>query len=481
MLPATAPTPYGCAISRAAADDPEYDKRLDEAGRDSKKLWRLYEWCISTDRDKEGKSVLRRLVKADPDHQEARDLLGHVRHEGEWFTSQKKLDAHIKKQRDKEAKARGWVKYKGEWADPADVIFLKQGLVKIPETGEWITKEDRRRMDEGWSRQDLTWVSPDEVENISKGLWKIDDQWVPLEEANRLNAEFGRWWRIPSEELHVWSKADREVALEAQVQGELALRDMERFFGVSPSKPLKVAILRSQEQYDRFAMGNEEFERPPASGTDLFTIHSAFFAESWFDRTGGGNRWLGAGAGYWDASTDDGNAYGPHAARLAAALSYIDYIDPSPEAVEAAVEDGPRSGFPADFWKEKRLPEWLRYGTAVYAERYFQDSKVKRGGDPHWPRKWSLENLKNKGGLRNLREVLRARLNPNAEGSLRSLIEWGLCVAYILDGENPDLAEAHREFREAFLAEEWKGKHIDALEKALEKNEAGLRSWAGLE
>ena len=131
-LAAGAPPEAAPAVA-AVADD--YKTLLKEAGNDPEKLWALYEWTLEADdRKKYRKRVLNKLVKADPDHVQAREALGHVQFEGKWFDSERALDRHMSKI----AKERGLVKYDGKWVGD---VRCGEGTCKLPGgelyTGQW--------------------------------------------------------------------------------------------------------------------------------------------------------------------------------------------------------------------------------------------------------------------------------------------------------------------------------------------------------
>ena len=112
------------------------------------------------------------------------------------------------------------------------------------------------------------------------------------------------------------------------------------------------------------------------------------------------------------------------------------------------------------------------------AERYFEDATVE---DRWWARKWSLENLKSRGGMRELSAVLACRLDPDdRDDALKLLLEAGLCVAFIVDGECAPLAEAHAAFKESLASGQVNPKFVTALTEALVAHERELRAFAGL-
>ena len=462
------------ASDDVAASDPELERRLAEAGSDVAELWKLHTSLAPA----QATRVLRAIVRLDPGNEKAREALGHVRSGERWFTSQAALERFLQSQDPEAARAKGHVEYRSLWMHPAERAIAVKGWVKDQETGQWLTPGDEKRLTEGWARQDLEWIPPEEAGHADAGLWRVDGEWLPLHEADRRHAALDSMWRIPGAEVLLLSTADREVALRAQQVMGRALADLRRVFGAEPVLPLRVALLRDEEQYDRFAFGDPDGRRPPSHAGRLHAVHSAFFAESWFPKLEGRREFMGLGVCIWDSQVPNGDLYGLHAARLAVGLSYVDALDPSPNAVKKALADGPGSGFYAAYEAEKALPAWLRFGGAVYAERYFEDTEVE---DRWWARKWSLENLQKRGGMRALSEVLDFRLDPDdRDDALKRLLEAGLVVAFVVDGECAPLDEAHAAFKESLASGKVDPRRVSALTEALVGHERELRAFAGL-
>ena len=88
----------------------------------------------------------------------------------------------------------------------------------------------------------------------------------------------------------------------------------------------------------------------------------------------------------------------------------------------------------------------------MYAERYFYDTTVGQDGDPWWARKWSLENLLALGGMRSMDAILAFQLDPeDRSDGLKLMIEAGLIVAFMVDGECAPVAEKHAELKQALV------------------------------
>jgi hypothetical protein len=238
--------------------------------------------------------------------------------------------------------------------------------------------------------------------------------------------------------------------------------------------------VRDEEQFDRFAFGDPDGRRRATHAGRLQTIDLAFFAESWFALAPNKLEFRGMGVGYWDGFLPNGDAYGVHSARFAVGLSYVEALDPSPKAVRGADAKSPKGDYYDAYQTEKHIPAWLRYGSAVYAERFFRDPGVAADGDAWWARKWSLENLKTLGALDKPSVAFTSRLDPDdRDKSRKLLLEWGMLVAFLLDGDCAPATAAHAEFKRALLRGELRPSDVTALETALINAEADVRTFAG--
>ncbi|TDJ74335.1 MAG: hypothetical protein E2O39_05070 [Planctomycetota bacterium] len=484
LLPAAPHAVLAPALVRALGDE-AYEERLARAGEDPEKLWELVIWCESTERDKEARTVLRRLVKLEPGHRRAHEKLGHVEHEDRWFPTRKKLESYLAKEKVRRAEAAGLVKFKGEWVQPEELPYLKRGLVR-DDLGLWITKREYRWLSQGYVRQDLRWIPPAEIPQIAAGLWKCGDDWLPLDEANRFHADVDHMWRIPGRNLIVRTTCDRGIALRAIREMEGACDDLARIYGREPTNSIEVTVLRSAKQYDRFAAGRAGTSVPQTDITGLAARHHAFFTEGWVDVEA--DKYEGMGASFWDDSTEIKTRYGVCSVRHAVGLSFVEALDPSPKAIERALKiashargKGPLldAAWVAVFLAEKRIPRWFRYGAASYVERYYHDNSV-GGGDPWWTRKWSTENITSSRGLDTLDTIFEFELDDAGRESKHLLNEVGLVVAFVLDGDCKPVQERHEILMETIRKGEDPRSAFQALEEAIAKADDDLLEFAGL-
>ncbi|MEM1450452.1 MAG: hypothetical protein AAGI22_15145 [Planctomycetota bacterium] len=493
---ATIPSPASPSLASASIRGSQsFDDRYRDAKDDPDALWELFEWCTEPERaqttEKEAEKVLRRLVALEPNHVRARKQLGHVREDGRWFENERAL-ARYRRVADVEAKkARGFVRFRRDYVHPDAVPFLREGLRFDPDHGMWLAARDRRRLEKGWRLQDETWIRPDDGGRVDAGEWLVDDEWMPLERAERLRSNVDRMWIVPGPYFRVHATTRRAVVARAMPEMNSAVDDLRRVFGVEPLFPLDVCLLRTEEQYDRLAVGDAEGERAPTQMRGLHVVRPAYFAESWFVPDGRRVRFAGKGVTYWNEDQEYGDLYGVHNARLAAGLAYVEAIDPSPLALMGtleAMEEGDAAAPPDDHAvrreQEKRLPQWLRWGGAVYAERFFIDHDAAADRSRTWPREWSVDNLRGLGGLAPLERVLSASVDPaDLDGARKLLIERGLVVAYLVDGGDEKVAAAHDALKAALAVRD--GGAIAAAVRGLEDVLVGQRAailrFAGLE
>jgi len=463
------------------AEDTEYAEQLQAALGDPVKLFALYEWCQSTGRVRKGQRALETLLRLQPDHEAAHAALGHGGEGGRWFPSAEDFERYRLGQTEAVASAKGHVEHKSGWLHVDERSLANKGWVKDRLTGRWLSGADRRKLAAGWARQDLAWIAPDDVARLDEGLWLVDGEWVDLETANRRHARIDSMWSVPSGDVLLHSTADRDVTLRALREMGRTIPDLNKVFGAEPVLPLEVVLLRDEEQYDRFAFGDPDGRRPLTDQGRVHVVHSAYFAESRFERVKRKFVFRGTGVCYWDSLAPNGDLFGVHAARLAVGLSYVEALDPSLKTVKKALQKGPRVGYAESYAAEKKLPAWLRWGGAVYGERFFRDTRVGADGDPWWARAWSIGEIGRRGGLRSLDEILAFALDPDDRDDAQKLqVESGLVVAFMVDGECEPVNAAHAELKRALAAGRLQPSDVAALEAAIRANEAELKAFAGL-
>ena len=480
-LSPSSPQPIEPAASLQASQDrkAEFAQKRKSAEGDVAKLWELFNWCDAYGLEAEGRSVLRAIVKLEPDNTKAHELLGEILHDGKWFANEKAIEEYKAKALAEEAKRTGKVVFKGTLVSKEDLPYLQRGLVR-DDAGNWVDAAEAQKLAEGWVRQDLEWIAPDERENIEKGLWKCGDKWLAEAEADTYHAEVTQCWRIPRARFVLYATVPRKVA-------ELAVQEMERAFdvctsllGPAPQERAVVLLLRSQDQYNRFAR-NEG--RTPVELRGLSSCYGAFLAEVWPEPHLQGKP--SAGVSFWDFTNEVGHRFGRLYSRHAAALSFVELVDGSPKALEQLkditnMREAEAAALEQAFWSEKQLPPWYREGVVSYAERYMPDSVQPPGGDVHWLRKWSVSNI---GTLDALDTIFAFQVGPDdCRQTARLMNQAGLLVAFAVDGKVAEVNAKQQAIKQALQTGNTKGlqQALKELQAAIKKNEAALRTFAGL-
>ena len=152
------------------------------------------------------------------------------------------------------------------------------------------------------------------------------------------------------------------------------------------------------------------------------------------------------------------------------------------EAVAASAGGGGQPTF-ENFWKEKKIPRWLRYGASSYCDRFSKDPEVAQGGNPWAHRDFAFSQLKEAGGMRKVEDIFAFVLDPNEPTAPRLYQEAGLLVSFLLDGtDSKKLKEKHEAFKAALHSGGAKevSKAVEDLQKELAKNEKEIKKFADL-
>jgi hypothetical protein len=257
---------------------------------------------------------------------------------------------------------------------------------------------------------------------------------------------------------------------------ELAYRELMRVFGKQPAAAVPVILLRSADEYGRFAAGDAGITPVEASGRS--SVHGAFLAEALLAFTSTGQTL--PGVAYWDSSDDRGNRFGEMLVRHAAGQSFAEALDPSPKALAKLAKNEGANGYDDLFWGEKQIPQWFRYGAAAYVERYMLDAKVAAGGNPAWRREWAVQNITSKGGLDPIDAIFKFQVGTDNANSAKLISEAGLLVAFALDGKCVEVQEKLGALKDAIKNNKDVSKAALALAEEIKKNEAKLRAFAQL-
>lgn len=133
--------------------------------------WELAEWCRAHLLIEQRTEQLELLLDIDSDHADARRILGHVQHKGEWMS------------RDEMMQQQGYVKHRNRWITTQELALIEKNatqreaeLVWYPKVRlwlGWVTGSDAQRRTEGVKNfEGLT--DPDSVPALVKSLASQD-------------------------------------------------------------------------------------------------------------------------------------------------------------------------------------------------------------------------------------------------------------------------------------------------------------------
>ena len=144
----TVPRSEIASLTRRRLVYEQYEVRRRNAADTFEGQWELAEWCRANDLRDRRQTHLRRILDFQPDHVEARRVLGYKLVEGRWLTQ------------DEIMTARGYVKYKGRYMLPQELELLVQ-------------EQKETEAEKGWYRKVRLWygwVNDARPERQNEGL-----------------------------------------------------------------------------------------------------------------------------------------------------------------------------------------------------------------------------------------------------------------------------------------------------------------------
>lgn len=467
--------------------DPEVGSRATALGADIEQLLLLARELDSTGRAAQADAVSRHVLKLDDQSEEAHLRLRHHYFDDRWFDTFQALTVYRNTEAERMLLEQGLVRFEDRWVAQSDVVWLRMGWAQ-GDNGTWIRPSDfeRRALEATYvkegrqqCKEDSQWIHPDDLGKRREGRFLCDDRWCSLEEADEYHSNIGQGWKWIGEHFVCDSTLDYDSTRWASYWADQLRPDLVRAVGILPERKPRFSVLNSIEQYNRVAGGDAALGLPPAEATGWSGLHYAFFAEAWFDLSHQPPEFRGTGVCFWDQGDEALSGYGRMAVSHAAALAYLEAIDPSWNFVSGVIDGTVTADSMVAYWEEKKIPRWLRYGIAAYCER-FAPERTTSGSDRWATRAWALENIHATGEVFPLERVIAFDLSPrDAFVAGRLIQETGLVVSFILDGKCPPVLQQHARFKAALRRGEETHEAAAGLERALLDNEAAYVRYAG--
>lgn len=413
---------------------------------DAEALFELSLWAEANGLKTDYKRLLRKVIKVDKNHRQARELLGYVEYDGRWVTK-REMERLEKKKEEAAMEAKGLRKYEGEWYPAAEVEKMEKGLFKVEVNGEekWVTRRDKERIEQGLVQYKGQWITAEEKANVDKGLFKVGDDWLTEEEANGHHASLENPWEIDGTYSNMITTCERGFGNKALVQAKKSIERSYQVIGMPmPEEFAKINLMMVRTVDDYNAIGQ-------AAQDDMDAAMSS---------------------SYGCFSFED-----PNSATYVGVVHFTVLDESQPEKNEqftqylvrhAAAEAAIRNVG----WNEE-LPRWFVTGTATYVERYwdpFNANGVKILGA------WSAQALNREGGLMKLQSFFEP-FTINRQ----TLLQSGLLISYLTHGQLPEsVSEQWEKVKGIMVTEDQKGlaKEFLRLESVLAKEEKAFQDYA---
>lgn len=445
------PAPLHAALPArpATAQDAkaELEKKLAAIDRkDAEALFGVAMWAEQNNLKTDSKRLLREVIKVNPDHAQARELLGYEKFDGKWLTK-REIEREKAKAEEAEKAAKGLKKWKDQWVPADEYEKLEKGLVKYEADGEvkWVTPEQKERLVKGMVLYDGLWMTKEDVEHRRAGEFKIGDKWLKEDEANKVHADFSNPWVLESDYCELTTTCSYEFARKAMISGDKAIERAYQIIGLplpAPADFQKVKVIMVKDIADYSQLGNQVQDATDAS---MSSVWSTFIlTDATTGRFGGVTIYEVLQQGN-DSGNDNFSLGHVRFAAAAAAVRNIELADaPSP---------------------------WFSFGIASYVERYWVAGSEK--DNQAWA-KWTLSTLMKEGGLIDLKNFF----DPFTT-SRQSILQAGAVIGYLAYGQNKPkkLEELWQKVRESFKKPKEKGLTKDFIKLETELGKSGQKEF----
>lgn len=193
-------------VDTISADESEYVKRSRSAPDTVEAHWELAEWCNQRKMRNQARLHLERILELDPNHDQARGLLGYRKKDGQWMTRDDVMDG------------RGLVAYEGRYVTRQHVELLEREKEKKVSEADWGKHLERLRRWLVGRRQDRADEALTEIQSIRDPM--AAEAIVGLLEREE-DPELKRLW------MEVASRLDHQAAVDALVDLSLLDEDPE--------------------------------------------------------------------------------------------------------------------------------------------------------------------------------------------------------------------------------------------------------------
>lgn len=139
-------------VLRVRPEEVEYEQRAPLCADTAEAQWELAQWCRDHKLSQQRQVHLRRVIELEPNHVEARRVLGYRKVDGKWVTHEERMIAN------------GLVKHNGKWLLPQEIEIAESKQKLESAQQEWFQNLKRWR---GWLNTDRDGQARESIRGIS--------------------------------------------------------------------------------------------------------------------------------------------------------------------------------------------------------------------------------------------------------------------------------------------------------------------------
>ncbi len=372
---------------------------------DAAALFELANWANDNGLRTDYKRMLRKVIKVDKNHKEAREALGYVFYEDRWVTQREKERLERKKE-EEEMLAKGLRKWQGEWYPAAEVEMFEKGLFPVEIDGQtkWVSEREKNHIEAGHVLHNNLWVPAADKGKADEGMFLVGEEWVSKEDADAAHQKMDNPWEMDSDHTALLTTTWHDYGKYALQHSDLAIQRAHDVLGIERSADAsKVPLFLVYEVDDFNRLGNQIQDNNDALMSSLpygcFTFQDPNAARH---------------VGVIQYTIVDPDNY-----QINNSMTYYLIRHAAAEAAVRAVE------------ASEDMPRWFVTGIGAYCGRYWDPYVGERINELI---SWNVQNLQNDGGLVSL-DTFFEPFNISRQTVLQS----GLLMSYLVDGDLPDL------------------------------------------
>jgi hypothetical protein len=422
---ALTPTPAHAAVLAQDAKA-ELEKKLAAIDKkDAEALFQLALWAEQNSLKTDSKRLLRDVIKVNPDHAQARELLGYEKFNDKWLTK-REIEREKAKAEEAAMAAKGLKKWKDQYVPAEDFEKLEKGLVKYEGSDgvKWVTPEQKERLEKGMELVDGVWLSKEDLEHHRAGEFKVGDKWLKEDEANKVHSDFSNPWVLEGDFVQLTTTCTYKFGKVALMHSDATVRKVYEIMGVPLPKAgdvEKTAMIMVKDLADYSQLGNRVNDGIDANMSSNWSSFMMTNDES--TRLAGVTIYEVLQQG--NDTANDNFSLGH--CRFAVAC--------------ATVRNMPFAEPPSP---------WFAFAIASYCERYWV-AMARESDNKAWG-KWTLDTLAKEGGPIDLKTYF----DP-FQPTRQSLLQGGAIIAWLVQGQKSKKVE-----------EQW-GKVVEGFKKPKDK------------